>query len=184
MVNRSRLLLLALALVALGVGVWSWLGVSGSRGALSGLAVRQADPRASDSALPRIALERLKAGQSPAPTDAEAGRDVFRFGRPPAPAETPRPPVVTQPTPPPDPVPITAPPPSTLPPLQVKYIGTVEQGKTKIAMLETADKKEILSGREGDVVANRLKIVKIGRESVEVQDIGSERVRRIPLKGN
>jgi hypothetical protein len=185
MVNRWRPALLALAALALAVGAWSWLGVSGARGALTGLGARQAESRATESTLPLIALARLKASESP-PAEAEAGRDVFRFGRPPASAETKQPePVVTQATPPPvDRGPATPPPPPTPPPLAVKYIGTVEQRGTKIALLLTEEKKEILTGREGDVVANRLKIVKIGLESVEVQDVGSERVRRIPLKGN
>jgi hypothetical protein len=46
------------------------------------------------------------------------------------------------------------------------------------------DKKEILTGQAGEVVGNRLKIVKIGLESVDVQDIGGGGVRRIPLRGN
>ena len=183
MVNRSRVTLMALALLAVGLGAWSWLG-SGAR-AIGGLGVRQPDPRASEAALPRIALERLKSAQNGGPAGVEAGRDVFRFGRAPAAVEAQRAPAVA--TPPPAPVelgPMTPPPPATLPPFGVKYIGTLEQGRTKIAVLVSDDKKEILYGREGDTVANRLKIVKIGLESVEVQDVGSERVRRIPLKGN
>ena len=46
------------------------------------------------------------------------------------------------------------------------------------------DRQEILTGRSGDVVANRLKIVSIGLESVDVQDVGASGVRRLPLKGN
>jgi len=80
-------------------------------------------------------------------------------------------PVVTAPTPPP------------LPALNVKYIGAVE-GKRglKVAVLMT-DRKEILTGQAGEVVANRIKIVRIGLESVDVQEVGSDQVRRIPLKG-
>jgi hypothetical protein len=33
-------------------------------------------------------------------------------------------------------------------------------------------------------VGNRLRIVKIGLESVDVQDVGGGTVRRIPLRGN
>ena len=184
MVNRSRVLLVALALLAVGLGVWSWLGSGGS--AIGGLAVRQADARSNEAALPRIALERLKPAANAGPAEVEAGRDLFRFGRAPAPPEPARPVSVATPPPPPttDVVALTPPPPSTLPPFGVKYIGTLEQRGNKIAVLLSEDKKETLYGREGDTVANRLKIVKIGLESVEVQDVGSDRVRRIPLKGN
>ena len=34
------------------------------------------------------------------------------------------------------------------------------------------------------MVANRFRIVKIGLESVDIQEVGSDQVRRIPLKGN
>jgi hypothetical protein len=66
----------------------------------------------------------------------------------------------------------------------VKYVGTLElKGGLRVAILMT-DRKEILTGQAGETVANRLKIVKIGYESVDVQDVGSDRVRRIPFKGN
>jgi hypothetical protein len=46
------------------------------------------------------------------------------------------------------------------------------------------DDEEVLTGQVGELVANRFRIVEIGIESVDIQDVGSERVRRIPLKGN
>jgi hypothetical protein len=114
---------------------------------------------------------------------------VFRFGRP-SPPPTPLAPVapVAAVTAPPlasaaGALP-AAPPPTTLPPFGVKYVGSVERGGLRVAVLLSDDRKEILTGREGDIVANRLRIVRIGFESVEVQDVGSDRPRRIPLRGN
>jgi hypothetical protein len=90
------------------------------------------------------------------------------------------PPVVVEETPPP----VTVPTPPPLPPLNIKYIGAFEGKKgLKVAVLMT-DRKEVLTGQVGEVVANRYRIVRIGLESVDVQDVGSEQVRRIPLKGN
>jgi hypothetical protein len=180
MVRKAGLVVLALA--ALGLAAWSWLGVSGARG----LAVlgAPAQARSPEPALPRIALDRLKQQEAP-PEASGPQRDLFQFGRPPAPPETPRPiPVTTLPVMPVDAGPPTPPAAPTLPPFGVKFVGSVEQKGTKVAILLSDDKKEVLTGREGDTVANRLRIVKIGLESVEVQDVGSERVRRIPLKGN
>jgi hypothetical protein len=51
-----------------------------------------------------------------------------------------------------------------------------------VAVLE-AEGRDILTGREGDLVANRLEIVKIGLESLDVRDVGGDRVRRLPLEG-
>jgi hypothetical protein len=42
----------------------------------------------------------------------------------------------------------------------------------------------VLTGQPGEVVGNRFRIVKIGLESVDVQEVGSDQVRRIPLRGN
>ena len=46
------------------------------------------------------------------------------------------------------------------------------------------ERKEVLTGQVGEMVANRFRIVQIGLESVDIQEVGSDQVRRIPLKGN
>ncbi len=134
--------------------------------------------------IPSIGLERLeKAGKGP---QLAGRRDVFAYGAAPvarrqtaedAPPPVTLPPatmapVVTEPTPPP------------VPPLSVKFIGAMENKQgLKVAVLLT-DRKEILTGKAGDVIGNRLRIVKIGLESVDVQDVGGGAVRRLPLRGN
>ncbi|HUG53606.1 MAG TPA: hypothetical protein VMR21_08390, partial [Vicinamibacteria bacterium] len=68
--------------------------------------------------------------------------------------------------------------------MNIRYIGAFEgRHGLKVAVLMT-DRKEVLTGQAGEVVANRIKIVRIGLESVDVQELGSGQVRRIPLKGN
>lgn len=129
--------------------------------------------------LPRIDLARLDAPRG----DSPAGqRDVFDFGaapKPPKPAATAVPPAASVPL---DVDAMPTPPP--VPQLSVKFIGSVENKKgLRVAVLLT-DKKEILTGQAGEVVGNRLKIVKIGLESVDVQDVAGGSVRRIPLRGN
>jgi hypothetical protein len=51
----------------------------------------------------------------------------------------------------------------------------------KVAILIT-DKNEILTGKVGEVVANRYKIGKIGFESVDLEDVTSGQTRRIALR--
>jgi hypothetical protein len=134
--------------------------------------------------VPRIDLARLD--RPPAPDEA-GRRDLFAFGSRAAPeaAEAPPPRVVVA----------TPPPPSAgggvdtaagwpvAPPLNLRYIGSVESARgVKVAVLVT-DRREVLTGQRGDVVANRYRIAHIGIESVDLEDVGTGQSRRIPLRG-
>jgi len=166
--------------VALALALYVW------RQGQPAAATVAAGPRAAGAGaaaeLPRIGLDRLS--QRPPPVSV-GRRDIFDFGAPHAPpvtagpAVTAPPAVVTMPTPAPTPA---GPPPP--PPVNVKYIGSVEAEKgPKVAFFLT-EQKEVLTGQVGDTVMNRFKVVRIGIESVDVQDVGSGQLRRIPLRGN
>lgn len=127
--------------------------------------------------VPRIDLGRLDAER---PRAATGSRDVFDFaGPPPVPpgAALPDGPVVTMP---PEAI---QPTPTPVPSLGVRFIGAVEKDGARVAVLMT-EKKEILTGQAGDVVANRLRIVRIGLESVDVEDVSGGAQRRLPLRAN
>jgi hypothetical protein len=134
--------------------------------------------------VPRIDLARLT---TELPETAAGKRDLFRFGvavRDSDLAELP--PVETHPVPLPTPTIDTAyvPPAPSLPPLNLKYLGSVEnRAGVKVAVLMT-DRREVLTGQAGEMVANRYRIARIGLESVDLEDVGSGQSRRIPLKGN
>jgi hypothetical protein len=131
-----------------------------------------------DPALPRIGLDRLQKSHG----GVEVGkRDIFDFGPPPPTPPPPPPP----PTPVPTPYVEVTPPPPSLPPMTVKYIGSLADVRRgmKVAVLLN-DRNDVLTGGVGEVVGNRFRIVSIGLESVDVQDLGNNRVQRIPLKGN
>ncbi len=132
--------------------------------------------------IPRIDLARIDRK----PTPSGAGEtDVFQFGAPSTKIvmRATAPPLVMNPSmvaSGPD----VAAAPTPVPAMNVKYIGTVADKKgLKVAVLMT-DRKEVLTGKAGDLVANRLRIVSIGLESVDIQDIGSDHIRRIPLRAN
>jgi hypothetical protein len=162
--------------------------------ALALLALRLRNPagtlaaRARTESLPppvaRIDLARLSAERP----DAGAGRrDLFRFGSAARPEEDELPVVsVPVPTPPPA-LPgggASGPAVASLPPLNLKYLGSVEsRAGVKVAVLLT-DRKEVLTGQTGETVANRYRIARIGIESVDLEDVGSGQARRIPLRGN
>jgi hypothetical protein len=144
--------------------------------------------------VPRIDLARLDAPRA----ESQAGRrDLFQFGaaaepEEEAPSESFAPPAASAPggvaggTAGGAPGQAVAAGPATpsLPPLNLKYIGSVEnKAGVKVAVLLT-DRKEILTGQAGQVVANRYRIARIGLESVDLEDVGSGQSRRIPLKGN
>ena len=137
-------------------------------------------PRAADGEVPRIGLDRL---QKPHGGIEVGKRDIFDFGPPPpTPPPPPRPPT-------PVPTPVVEDPAAAMaaaaPPMNVKYIGSLadDHKGIKVAVLLN-ERKEVLTGGVGEVVANRYRIVSIGLESVDLQDVGSNRVQRIPLKGN
>ena len=137
-------------------------------------------------AITRIDLARL-ATERP---ETKAGRrDLFRFGSvareqqddadlAPIPQQAPAP----LPAPTVDTAYVPAPP--TPPPLNLRYLGSVEnRAGVKVAVLMT-DHKEVLTGQAGETVANRYRIARIGLESVDLEDVGSGQSRRIPLRGN
>ena len=175
--RREIALLGVLGLVVAGVS-FLWL-----RGPARPLAAAPPAPGPSSvEELPRIDLARLTQDRPGSPVGR---RDVFEFGAPPV-KEPPPPPVFTPPaatvgTPTPGPLsPVTP----RLPTLNVRYIGSLESSRgLRVAVLLT-DRNEILTGQAGEVVANRYRIVKIGFESVDLQEVGTGETRRIPLRGN
>jgi hypothetical protein len=177
---RVSPILLAALLAVVGVALWLELHPRGGTFAPLLGVVRDADAGKA-SPLPRIALSRLDAQVAPT---AAGETDVFQFGAPSTkmvPGATPRPVEASAPV---TMAPVESPTPPPVPVMNVKYIGSVDDKRgLKVAVLMT-DRKEVLTGRAGDVVANRLKIVSIGLESVDVQDVGSDHVRRIPLRAN
>ena len=172
--RRRQLLLAVLAVVLAVIVYYAWPGTSrqstpssnqraaGTSGAVRDRTARGAAPQpTTDVHLEALEAERPK----PGPTE----RNLFRFREKPPPPPpgagrgTPAPdvPIITVPTGPPQPPP--------LPPINLKFLGFVEQaaGKPKIAILSDGSGPPQYA-KEGDVVLGRYRILKIGEESVEV----------------
>jgi hypothetical protein len=112
------------------------------------------------------------------PTEGAASRNPFNFYTPPPPPPPPRPllpttPVVQQPSGPPVP-----PPP---PPIALKFIGILEQGGRRVAML--SDGKAQFYAVEGGIIDGRYRVVKIGLESIQVEYVNGLGRTTIPLRG-
>jgi hypothetical protein len=136
--------------------------------------------------VPRIDLARL---EQPASSEEAGRRNLFAFGAAPAPAQVEPPPIVlpTRPA-------VTAPTTTdaaadaggapALPPLNMKYIGSVENSAgVRVAVLLT-DRQEVLTGEAGQIVANRYRVARIGLESVDLEDVNTGQSRRIALRGS
>jgi hypothetical protein len=101
------------------------------------------------------------AARRPDPGDVE--RNPFRFRPPPAPP----PPKYVAP-PPPVNLPPPTPPAPVIPPIPLKFMGTVEGPGIKLAAL-TDCKGFTYSGREGETIDGRYKLVRIQTESVVME---------------
>jgi hypothetical protein len=174
--RRERLLLALVALGALVLTILRLLNPGGTPAARA-----RAEPL--PPPVPRIDLARLDAERA----DTAAGkRDLFRYRAHDAGEAGEQAPLPSVPTPAPTPAIETAyaPPAPSLPPLNLKYLGSVENRTgVKVAVLMT-DRKEVLTGQAGETVANRYRIARIGLESVDLEDVASGQSRRVPLRGN
>lgn len=104
-----------------------------------------------------------------------SGRNIFEAYVPPPPrrpeSET------SKNTPPPQPVNPGPPPP---PPINLKFYGWAsQQGQAKRIFLSQGD--QIFIASEGDLVANRYKVVQIGNGFVKIEDILNNNVQQIPM---
>ncbi|HSK09699.1 MAG TPA: hypothetical protein VK911_08985 [Vicinamibacterales bacterium] len=122
--------------------------------------------------VPDVRLEALEATR---PAPVERGRNPFRDRPDPPPAP---PPAVSAPPGRAEAVPPGPPP---VPPITLKYIGLVEAGGRAVAVL--SDGRDILYGREGEVVDGRYLIVKINVETIEVSYPDGSGRRLIRLTG-
>ena len=133
---------------------------------------------ASPDELPRIDLARLD-GLDERELVTAGPRDISSY---PTPPPAPPPPQVVEPPPMVAAAPAGPPPP---PPLNMTYLGSLEsRAGLRVAVFVT-DKKTVLTGREGEVVGSRVRVMKIGLESVDVEDLTSGRSQRmaLPKKG-
>ena len=129
-----------------------------------------------DPALLDVKIETL--GEDPG-GPVEVGRNPFRFQpKPPPPpppmdAAPPRPSYV----PPPPAGPVGPPPIGTL----IKFIGIIDTGKEKIGAF--SDCKYTFSGREGEIIEGRFRVVRIGVESAILEYVDGTGRATLPLNG-
>jgi len=124
---------------------------------------------------------RLRELDDERPKPISGDRNLFRFKPKPAPPEPPRP---TMPPPPivrPTPSVPTGPPP--LPPIPLKFIGILEAPQSRNAALVDSNGL-VYHGKEGEIVAGRYRILKIGVESIELAYLDGRGRQTIRLTGS
>ena len=170
--ERRKQLILAALLATLGVVLYqSWPRTAVQAPASSNQRqVAQVRDRGASPEVPDVKLEALQ-GERPKPGDAN--RNLFRF----KPKALPPSPSSQEAGPPPPP---GLPSPAQVPPIPLRFIGTVKDDKGVVAAF--ADERgEVFNGREGDTIDGRYRIVRIGIESVELVRIDGMVRQVIPL---
>ena len=168
-------------LVLLGVAVagffatrtWSGSTVTPAPSSNQAKSQKKDDARIDPNEL-KVRLEALEASR---PEEGSSDRNPFRFQPKAAPAPPPSafkpPPVETAPAGPPPPPPI--------PPIPLKYMGSVEKpGGVKLAALSDC-RAATFAAAEGEIVDGRYRVVKIGIESLMIEYVdgkGRQTLRR------
>ena len=135
------------------------------------------------SEVPAIGLDRLGRPDTAA---APPTRDIFKYGRDSRADLNPVPTPVIRlaPLPTPFPTPEIEPTPTPWPALNVTLIGIVDNGAGRKIASFVKDGEILLVGQPGQVLGNAFRVVRIGAESAEIEELGSGRTRRLPLKTN
>lgn len=130
--------------------------------------------------VPRIGFDRASGPRAEA---KPASRDLFSYGRGDVSAY-PTPVIVLQPTPFSIPTPEAEPTPTPWPVLNVVLMGVVELPGGRRGASFVKDGEIVLVGSAGAVLANAFRVVTVSAAAAEIEELGSGRVRRIPLKTN
>jgi hypothetical protein len=172
---RPLLLVLIVILLACVIVYAMWPNAASPAPPPSNTRRDQGKPAAQDAA--GSLNVRLDALDQAPPEPVAAERNPFRFYvKPPPPAPPPVPGKFAVPPPPVN----TGPPPP--PPIPLKFIGTMEQGKRKVAIFSDGRGSPIY-GAEGAIILGQYRIIRIGVESVVIEYLDGRGRQTIPLRG-
>lgn len=171
--REGKKLLLLVGLVALFVVINLRQSSAPAAGVLVGTA-RPAATRGKASAIPdaELHLDRLEAATRP--VTLEATRNIFEYGQRERTAGQRRPvTATTQETPPP-------PPPPPKPPVRFYGFAKGSAGGERSVFL--TDGESVFIAREGDVFLRRFRLTKVGRDNIEIEEIGGPNRWVVPIE--
>jgi hypothetical protein len=162
--RRNEIILGVLAVILAAVAYRAWESTAARPTASSQTSSTRA-PRAAGPAAPSATEVHLDALSAERPQPESKGRDLFRFKPklpPPPPPSTSRSPLIA-------PSQAGPPQPPPVPPISLKFVGTIEQdnGKPKLGVFSDGVGPPMV-GPEGGVLDGRYRILKIGAESAEI----------------
>jgi hypothetical protein len=179
--ERRRQLVLALLVVVLAVAVYrAWpRSTAPAAGASNPRSAARAG-QTTEAGAPDVRLEALDAER---PKPEGRTRNLFRFGRaieepvdatpvPPAPAPPPmRPPAPTTPA---------------IPPIPLKFVGTMQVGGRMMAVLSdsSGQQRDPVYGFEGDTILGQYRLVRVGAESIEMSYLDGRGRQTIRFSGS
>jgi hypothetical protein len=124
---------------------------------------------------------KIEALNQSAAAPADAQRNPFRFQPKPPPPPPPMPPQNQRPTAPVQPAtPVGPPPPPPIGNL-IKFIGIIETRTGRIGAF--SDCRYTFSGREGEIIEGRFRVIRIGVESAEMEYVDGKGRTTLPLNG-
>jgi hypothetical protein len=178
--RRRQLILGALAVVLLVVAYKNWPGTAPALPAASNqgrTAGRGKGNVPATLTAPDVHLDALSAERA---QPEEVDRNLFRFKPKPPPPPPPAPPkpVRVEPA-----VPTGPPPPPPPPPITLKFIGIIDRGGQKIAVLSDSA-GHVDYGAEGAIISGRYRVLKIGVESIEMSHLDGRGRQTIRLTGS
>jgi len=178
--DRRRLLILAvLGVVLAGALYRAWPRSAAPAAATSNARGAARPGQAAEVKAPDVKLEALEAER---PKPEGTMRNLFRFGRAPAPPA--EPPVKAAPQPPPGPT--TPPGPAGPPPIPLKFVGTMQVGGKMMAVLSDASgqQRSPVYGFEGDTILGQYRLVRVSAESIEMSYLDGRGRQTIRFSGS
>ena len=177
----KQLLLGALGLVLLVVAynVWSSTSAPSVPASNQGGVSSRGRARTAEAPLtaPNVRIEALTAERA---VVEETERNLFQFEPKPPPPPPPGPP---RPAPAAEPAPTGPPAPPPVPPITLKFIGILDRGGQKIAVLSDSA-GHVDYGSEGAIIGGRYRVLKIGVESIEISHLDGRGRQTIRLTGS
>jgi hypothetical protein len=178
--DRRQKIGLAVLIVLLTGGALYWLGSGPAAVAPTASNQRVATRgQAGSTAItaPDVHLEALR---SERPRPDGMNRNLFRFKpKPPPVAARPAGAGAERPA-----GPVGPPPPPPVPPIALKFMGVLESPERSLRVAMLSDGRGIYSGREGDIIEGRYRIVRIGTESIEMTHLDGSGRQVIRLSGS
>jgi hypothetical protein len=179
--ERPRQIVLAVLVVVLAFALYrAWPRTAAPTTATSNPRSIGRGGQTTEVTAPDVKLEALEAER---PQPEGSMRNLFRFGRPPTAPAPAAPQVPVEPPQPTGPTTLQAP---AIPPIPLKFVGTMKVGGRMMAVLSDASgtQRDPVYGFEGDTILGQYRLVRVGAESIEMTYLDGRGRQTIRFSGS